>query len=583
MKKLLFALLTLTTFITYAQEPKIRLAVDTLKTDVNGQPLDKGDDFLVWIQLHANSNTTSRSLYFDLEFQNTAFDFLTAGHTGTGGNGGYLPYGSAITMDVYSYPGYSFNATANNTTANGNTNYQNQSYTFTQGGPKTILRIYLNWATNSGLPYNEWGNLIGVRFKLKPTAVGSTWDPVKLNFAASFNQNGSTGAAIMEQPKTTIAMLNPDAAKLLKLKLDMPATMNPQHLKVGLQDVAANITRLYDVTANGTVNLVDSLVKPNTEYRIMAFVNMDQMGAIYNAAVTVSDYTSAQREFVTQNLDGTYTNQNIMTGMGYKAADVNFSGTFDGGDLTRLFSQAVNVNQLVSLPNGYTVGSNGWMSLPTVPEAIFNSVTPSDWATQLPATTQPRVTLTSPATYGVPTNINLKYFLFGDINRSHSSPVVQNNEIRTNSTRNFINAPYNTTGNITVNLKNITVTSNKIEIPVAINADAQEVSALQFEFRYDASKIKFEEMKTSVPEGWYVFANNQDGLVKFGALDRQLAKPFKGSATPFRLIFSSLQNGLDINTLVKVSPVMDAAAPNGLQVGINLNTDTIKLTGYNNF
>jgi precorrin-3B methylase len=38
-----------------------------------------------------------------------------------------------------------------------------------------------------------------------------------------------------------------------------------------------------------------------------------------------------------------------------------------------------------------------------------------------------------------------------------------------------------------------------------------------------------------------------------------------------------------MNTLIKVSPVMDAASSTGAQLGITLNSDTIKITGYNNF
>jgi hypothetical protein len=34
---------------------------------------------------------------------------------------------------------------------------------------------------------------------------------------------------------------------------------------------------------------------------------------------------------------------------------------------------------------------------------------------------------------------------------------------------------------------------------------------------------------------------------------------------------------------VKVSPTMDASSSDGTQLGINLNTTQIKLTGYRNF
>jgi hypothetical protein len=56
-----------------------------------------------------------------------------------------------------------------------------------------------------------------------------------------------------------------------------------------------------------------------------------------------------------------------------------------------------------------------------------------------------------------------------------------------------------------------------------------------------------------------------------------------GSSTPFKLRFSTRGDGVNILTSVKVSPTMDASDSKGVQLGINLNSTQIKLTGYNNF
>ena len=125
MKKLLFLLLSLVSLTAFAQEPKIRLADDSTKVDLNGGVIDKGDEFIVNVQLNGNGNTTARSLYFDFEFNNAAFDFVNVINTGTGGNGGVLPAGASIVMDNYTYPGYSFAGNGNNTSPNGNQNYNN--------------------------------------------------------------------------------------------------------------------------------------------------------------------------------------------------------------------------------------------------------------------------------------------------------------------------------------------------------------------------------------------------------------------------------------------------------------------------
>ena len=602
MKKLLFLLLSLVSLTAFAQEPKIRLADDSTKVDINGGVIDKGDEFIVNVQLNGNQNTTARSLYFDFEFQNTAFDFVNVINTGTGGNGGVLPGGASITMDNFTHPGYSFAGNANNTTANGNQNYNNAQYNFTQGGPKTIIRVYLNWASNSPLPYNGYGDVLRLRFRLKTTAVGDSWDPIKMNFAASFNQNGSSGAAINEIPLTTVITQNPDAKKFVKAVLDLNGNINPTHVKV-LFKKADNTGPMFNVTANGTVNIVDSLLTANTAYQIMVMANMDQLPAIMNSAVSVSDYTTAQSEFVSQNLDRTYNNTSIMTGMGYWAADVNRSNGFDGGDLTRLYAQAVGVNQLIVLPEGYTAGSNGFMSLPTFKASEFDAATPSNVFTALPTNTQRVYEYTTPATPGTPSTINVKYVLPGDINRSHSSQVVINGAVATNAvvalnksiankryaagpimnrTESFINTPQKV-ASIDVNIKNVTVTSNSIEIPIAVNTNGNEVAALQFEFAYDPSKVKFESMASEVPNDWYIFANSATNKVKFGAIDQKLKTPIKGAAVPFKLKFSTLVSGLDINSFIRITSATDAASTSGSQLGINLNTETIKLTGYNNF
>ena len=584
---------------SYGQtEPKIRLADDSTNVDVNGGVIDKGDEFFVNVQLNGNGNTTSRALYFDFEFQNTAFEFMNVVHTGTGGNGGVLPAGSSISMTNYTYPGYTYASNANNTTANGNTNYNTCDYTYTQGGPKTIIRVYLNWASANGLPYNNYDTLLKLRFKLKTTAAGDSWDPIKMNFAASFNQNGTAGAAINEIPLTTVITQNPDAKKLVKVQLDLNGNVNNTHLRVGFIKTDNTGGPLFDVTSTGAVSIIDSLLTPSTDYKIMVFANMDQLTGIMNSAVTVSDYTTAEAEFVSQNLNRTFKNESIMTGMGYWAADVNRSGVFDGGDLTKLYAQAVGVNQLLVLPTGYTAGSGGYMSIPTFKAAQFNAVTPADWASTLNPQTQQTYTFTTPAQRGTPQTLSVKYVLPGDINRSHSSQVVVDGAIKTNAvaslnkgianlammnrTVGFVNTPQSV-ASIDVNLKNNTVTSNTIEIPVNVNTNGNKVSALQFEVKYDASKIKFESVKSEIPANWVVFANNTTGQLKFGAVDKTFKETLTGSIIPFTLKFSTIGNGLDINSLIKVTPAMDAASSTGSQLGINLNTDTIKLTGYNNF
>jgi hypothetical protein len=154
--------------------------------------------------------------------------------------------------------------------------------------------------------------------------------------------------------------------------------------------------------------------------------------------------------------------------------------------------------------------------------------------------------------------------------------------IQANNTGNSISAPSNIK-EIEVNLNNLTVTSNTIEIPVSVDTKGASVSGLQFEFTYDPAKIKFEELLTNVPNTWYVFANSKNGRVKFGALDKNNSESITGVKIPFKLKFSTVGQGVDIITSVRVSQLMDASDSKGNQLSISLNSTQIKLTGYNNF
>lgn len=591
MKKLWFALaaILLLTYSTSAQTVKISLQNANTNTNVNGNVINKGDEFLVTVMADGNSNTTTRALYFDFEYQNTAFQLMTVNHTGTMGNGGIIPAGSQVTISHQDYPGYSYNKTTLNTTSNGNTNYNNAQYTYAQGGSKSILRVYLNWAVNSGGLGKD--RLLVLKFKLKTDAPGFAWNPIVMNFAAAFNQNGTSGSTLMTTPLTSVIMLDPVATRYINPTIDYNANVDVQSLhRIAFTDSVANTTYLVDALSDGTIPVDQTKFKPNTVYHVRTLFNMDSIKDLSAAAVTVSDYTTAQAEFVTQNLDGTFKNQSIVTGAGYYASDVNFNKTLDGGDLVRLFAQVSGVESLVTLPTNYTAGTDMYMSVPTFTDSTFNAMTASSWKTV--ANNYVRF---KTAEIGKNLPLKIKFLIPGDVNRSHSSQVVINNAIATNAVPSLkknwdvkqtahllINTPQLIpTINVTISGK--TVTTNSFDIPVKVSSGATSVSALQFEFVYDPTKVKFVALLNELPNTWYTFVDNKEGRVRFGALDKELKNPVTGDITPFTLKFETIGNGADINSFIKVSPNMDAASKTGYQLGINLNLEVIKLTGINNF
>jgi hypothetical protein len=591
MKKLLFILaaILLLTYSTSAQTVKLSLQNANTNVNVNGNVINKGDEFVVTVMADGNGNTSTRALYFDFEYQNTAFQLMTVSHTGTGGNGGIIPYGSQISMSYQNYPGYSYNKTTSNTTDNGNTNYNNCQYTYAQGGSKSILRVYLNWAiANGGLGADR---LLVLKFKLKTDAPGYAWNPIVMNFAAAFNQNGTSGSTLMTTPLTSVIMLDPVATRYINPTINYNANVDIHSLhRVAFTDSAANTTYLVDALSDGTIPVDQTQFKPNTVYHVRTLFNMDSINELSGAAVTVSDYTTAQAEFVTQNLDGTFNNQNIITGAGYYASDVNYNKKLDGGDLVRLYAQVTGVESLVTRPTSYSPNSDMYMSVPTFTDSTFNGMTAANWKD-----IDKNYVRFKTAEIGKNLPLKLKFLIPGDINRSHSSQVVIGNSIATNAVPSLKkNLAKTQTANLLINTPQFipsinvtilgkTITTNSFEIPVKVSAGTTNVSALQFEFVYDPAKVKFVELLNDLPNTWHTFVDNKAGRVRFGALDKELKNSVTGELTPFKLKFETIGNGADINTVIRVSPNMDAASKTGYQLGINLNLEVIKLTGINNF
>ena len=703
MKKILTLGLLLLSLTSFSQI-RFKFPDTRVLTDIAGGVIDRGDQFDVMVHANGNGDATTRQLLFDFQYDQTNFDVVSVTHTGTGGNGGVLPSGSNVQLSWQNYPNYTY--AGNSTFTNGTQRYvSNATYAYNATGSNAILRATLTWATNSAMPFNGYSQIIIVRFRLKAASTSNSFNPVKLNFVAGWNSQGVGVPTLMDTPLSTEVIMNQNTGKLVTAKVDISSNLLAlSDVKVSFRDTLSGIGQLFSVLANGNVDINQSLLAENKVYEVSVMHSIDKTYAIYNGAITISDFTTAQSEFTSMGLDGS-NGQILKTGQSLYAADVNRNKIIDGGDLPRLLGQVVGIDTLVTIPTGYAMGSNGFMSLPTwrstdattiggqvewcvvnvngygqniskvsvdlreyngtniLPENItslqlfdlytgsvefvskdgswayykipsgisnissttfapyvrnmgnneygvraeftFNNSPSNSWGS---ITSSNWKNITYPKTYvktgvlGTNEIVDLKYLLWADVNRSHSSQVVTSsngtstvqtnavNSLMTNTAfitmstqaASFINTP-NDVSSIDVNLSNITVTSNNVEIPVSLNTNGISVGGLQFEFQYDPTKIKFEELKSEVPNTWYLFVNSKDGKVKFGAIDQNNKTPINGINIPFKLRFSTIGDGVNILTSVKVSPTMDASDSKGVQLGINLNSTQIKLTGYNNF
>lgn len=671
-------------------------------TSVGGTTLDRGGTFEYTIYGNGMYNTTTRQLLFDIQYDLTNFELVSVYHTGTAGNGGILPQNSTVNLSYFDYNGYSFVKSNNNSTDNGTVDYQYAQYIYNSDMSSSILRVTLTWASTNRMPYNGYSDFIKVKFRLKSASTAYTFNPIKLNFVAGWNGSGQLNDTYQENPLSTTVTMNQNFGKYVTAKVDLNSNLyNLSSLKVNFYDTLAKTAVLFPVTSTGDIDINQALLSANKVYEVSLMHESLKTAAIYNSAITISDFSTAQSEFTQNGLGVVGQFGNILkTGQSFYAADINRNKSIDGGDLPRLLGQVAGLDTLVVTPNGATTTT--WVGLPTWKAAdamtvggqvewayvspgassstlyidmrkFPTEVTPNTvksiqlfdlytgpieystqdayWAQYKIPSTLPKAsdgtstynayikknnsnynlqaeftfdvdpnhswgnittsnwnTITYPHTYfktttlGTNAILDLKYLLWGDVNRSHSSQVVTVTNsaatIQTNAINNlktndafrsnaiaamgFINTPYDITS-IDVNLANMTVTSNTIEIPVSINTKGNGLGGLQFQFDYDPTKLKFEELTSNLPATWFVFASSKEGKVKFGALDQIGKTPVTGASTPFKLKFSTIGNGVDILTSVKVSPIMDASDSKGTQLGINLNTTTIKLTGYSNF
>ncbi len=560
MKQILTLGCLLFTLIVNSQIPELRLTPTVQSVNSRGQQIVKGDTIVLDLQLKPNG-TAVRSFYLDFQHQITAINFIDVVFPTTGSA---LPQGASATFQNNYYPGYTFARNANNTTTDGLTNFNYAYYNYTQGGNKAINRIWINTASTTDLVDGIVGQL---RFKVANIDAGFAYDSVYFNAAYSYTANyGQQLSVFMPKPTGSWVTPIPSSNALVNGKVDMGRIVPT----IYIVDTATKIVKAQVVPSNTGEFFLGPELSPNTPYYAYAVVPVDSLGSYLNKAITVSDYTAAQNEFIKQTLTGQFTNVTMKSGASFLAADINRNRTFDAGDLTALFAQVSLVDTVIKPMAGQTV-----YTIPMLAASQFDTLSPAHWNT-----IRPSGVLFTTSTQAQ--DLKLKYLIPGDINRSHSSQVVlPDNTIQSFSVKSTaVNHPKKA-GVVDVSLNNLTVTANEFTIPINIDTKGDTLSGLQFEFVYDPNKVKFESIKTDMPT-WLVFVNIGPGKIKFGAVDREVKTGYTGG-TPFKLVFSTLQNGLDINSAIKVTENMDASNMQGTQLGLNLNSTTIKLTGYNNF
>jgi hypothetical protein len=513
MNKILVVLLTVISLSAQAQIAELKISPNVITTDKNGGVIEKGDTIVLNL-MFKNNQSRLRNFYLDFQHQISAINLIGVGFPTAGTQGASLPTGATTSVTNNYYPGYNWIDNSNNNTEDGLVNAQYASYNYIQGQSRAINRININIATPNGnqTDLND-GLLAQLLFKVETVQAGFAYDSIYYNFAYGWDNVGNQKTITMPKPNSAWVDLDPSTNALIKGTFQTNTNLiTGYHPILAIIDSATSQVKAWPAIRQDGSFYVSSQVLPNTTYYALAYLPSDTLAGTLNKAITVSDYTAAQTEFNKQNLDGTFTNTSMKTGMGYFASDLNRNGKFDGGDLALLFAQTVGADTVVNPQVGSTT-----TGIPTFTKAFFDTATaattlalPLDWNNH-------KVKF---RTRDTAITLDLKYVIPGDINRSHSSQVVVNNQIQTNSINDIVfkSLSVNTVNPslpiIDVNLNNLTVVSNNIEIPFNIDAKNNNVSALQFEVVYDPTKVKFEEIKSEVPNTWFVFVNPKDGVLR---------------------------------------------------------------------
>ncbi len=313
------------------------------------------------------------------------------------------------------------------------------------------------------------------------------------------------------------------------------------------------------VNADGTYTLDN--IDENTRYKLdVKFPS--PLATIRDNAVTIADAVKTYDEYTNTDVNQTFPRTYLRNGLAYLIADVNKTGALDGGDAYSIYASVSGLKPIdtTKLINVFTkntfdslaLGANQWV----------------DWSSYINGVTY---IYDSVGTVNL-TNVDIKYFILGDVDRTHSSPVYNANG--------DLVARANYIGNMDVTIPNVTApVGQAMYANFNINTNGIKNDGLQFEMKYDPTKVKFEEIISNIQGPWLQYLTHDDvnGIICFGGMNNQTLGSLTGNVTPFKLKFSPIGNN-EIMTNVYVRRLMDASDKNGDHFNINLMSDYVILS-----
>jgi hypothetical protein len=427
------------------------------------------------------------------------------------------------------------------------------SYTYTTDTNYTVARNYLVLSSGSQITQDTF--LIHNKFIINDVESNFDADSVEINWARMFKFDGTTigdNIAVLNVQDMHLELLG---NLVISGKVWLPPTMTSVGLRPTVVCTKFNTGEFVsqqqvDTGGNYSLNNVDK----NTKYKLTVRFPVDSMTVIRDYAVTISDAVKTYDEYTITDVNQVPTHNYLKHGLAYLIGDVNKSGALDGGDPYLIYANVSGLNKIDTTTMVHAFHKNTYDSL------ALGANMWTEWQNHLTAY---NFVVDSVGTTNL-TGVDIKYFILGDVDRTHSSPVYNSSGVLVAA------AVYK--GNLGVDIPNTSSVGQPLYVPFNINTNGDKNYGLQFEMKYDKTKVKFEEIISNFNGGpWlqYVTHDEAAGTIRFGGMNNQQRDGLIGTHTPFKIKFSAIGNN-DISTNIYVRKLMDASDLNGDHLNINL-------------
>jgi hypothetical protein len=283
--------------------------------------------------------------------------------------------------------------------------------------------------------------------------------------------------------------------------------------------------------------------------------------SIRDNSVTITDAVKSFNEFINADLNQTYPRTHLQNGLAYLIGDINWNQKFDGGDPYGIYASVSGLRP---------IATNSLIKVFTKNEFDSLALGANQWTNWTTYSSRLNFVLDTVITSNI--TVDLKYYIQGDVDRSHSSPVYDANG-------NLVRAAIYT-GRFTVEIPNSYSVGQPMFVPFNVSTNGLVNYGLQFEMKYEPTKVKFSEIISKVPNEWlqYVTHDERTGIIRFGGMNNQKKGGISGLSTPFNLKFTPIDPSEDISSFVFVRQLMDASNSEGEHFNIELASERIVLT-----